>query len=265
MIWSDWNVRSSALDLAGACLNEHEQLRVTVWPLTSTVVKPLQIALPKLSPSAGYAFSPDQRHLAFISRHPTTSRDHLGIYDALSWKCVRQFTVASTPTGATPDDLADVTDVSWSPCGRYLALVDASVFGLRVEFRTPTGVRLGRFPRTRTAPTEAPRSRPAGVRLQSSSQQQPASAEGNAGLGVRTLAWRPQGDYLAIGGWDGKVRIVNDLSWTSVCELDLHEKRAASSVSSSSSLGEVNDLMRPNRPRTTNLATGWNGREDVVS
>lgn len=28
------------------------------------------------------------------------------------------------------------------------------------------------------------------------------------GLGVRTVSWHPSGDWLAIGGWDGKVCVV---------------------------------------------------------
>lgn len=43
------------------------------------------------------------------------------------------------------------------------------------------------------------------------------------GLGIRHIKWRPGGEYLAIGGWDSKIRLLNDLTWTSVCEIDLSE------------------------------------------
>lgn len=182
------------------------QLRMTIWPLTASISKPMQIALPKMPASAGYAFSPDGKYLAFVSRHPSTSRDHLGVYDAVSWRCLRHFPAGGVSSGATSDDLADVADVQWSPCGRYLAIVEASIFGLRVDFRTPTGVRIGRFPRAKGTPADWGRARSAGPRSQAVSSQ-PKGGETAAGLGTRTLAWRPQGDYIAVGGWDGKVRL----------------------------------------------------------
>jgi hypothetical protein len=36
------------------------------------------------------------------------------------------------------------------------------------------------------------------------------------GLGIRTIAWAPGGRHLAIGGWDGKVRIIENEGWRCV-------------------------------------------------
>jgi hypothetical protein len=36
------------------------------------------------------------------------------------------------------------------------------------------------------------------------------------GLGIKTISWPAGGRYLAIGGWDGKVRIVESEGWRCV-------------------------------------------------
>lgn len=33
------------------------------------------------------------------------------------------------------------------------------------------------------------------------------------GLGVRAVAWHPSGRWLAVGGWDGSVRVLEDVTW----------------------------------------------------
>lgn len=33
-------------------------------------------------------------------------------------------------------------------------------------------------------------------------------------MGVRCVAWKPGGSLLAVGGWDGKVRLIESTSWT---------------------------------------------------
>ena len=65
------------------------------------------------------------------------------------------------------------------------------------------------------------------------------STEGWVGLGIRTVKWHPTGDWLAVGGWDGKVsfcdaspkhrpglmastpqiRVLTRLAWAPVAEL----------------------------------------------
>ena len=57
------------------------------------------------------------------------------------------------------------------------------------------------------------------------------STEGWVGLGIRTLRWHPSGDWLAVGGWDGKVRILTRLSWAPVAELTCAAKVVAPAVS----------------------------------
>jgi hypothetical protein len=36
------------------------------------------------------------------------------------------------------------------------------------------------------------------------------------GLGIRTTAWAPGGRFIAIGGWDGKVRVLESDGWRCV-------------------------------------------------
>ena len=54
---------------------------------------------------------------------------------------------------------------------------------------------------------------------------------GISGLGVRSVEWHPSGRFLAVGGYDDAVRILNDISWTASYELDLPGSIWASAAS----------------------------------
>ena len=78
---------------------------------------------------------------------------------------------------------ADVQSLLWSPCGRYLVVTDSiiqygchiySPLGPLLHSLTPSSSSLGQDP----------------------------------GLGIRTTVWAPGGRWLALGGWDGSVRIM---------------------------------------------------------
>ena len=43
------------------------------------------------------------------------------------------------------------------------------------------------------------------------------------GLGVRSVRWHPTGDWLAVGGWDGKVRVLE--SFLELWGVGLMERR----------------------------------------
>lgn len=126
-------------------------------------------------------------------------------------------------------DLIDVAHISWSPCGRYLALVESALFNYRVEIWTPTGVKLGAYwpMKTHFDPTGSVSHLAGHGRSDFARRRQASSnenldeknevdaldeslvAEGYVGLGIRHVKWRPGGDYLAVGGWDSKVGAIN--------------------------------------------------------
>ncbi|CAH7675245.1 WD40-repeat-containing domain protein [Phakopsora pachyrhizi] len=221
MIWSDWG------------------LRVTIWSLTSTQSKPVQLHSPKHGPSIGSDFSPTGRYFALLCRLPGSTHDHVGIYDTVTWACVSFFELSS--------GLMDSTHLSWSPCGRYLAIVESALFDYRVEIWSPTGLRLAVHAPYHDHPDgvsslkdegHLPKvSNQLGDRNHINSMKKDFSKlgdlskelkagevpDGYIGLGIRNIKWRCGGEYLAIGGWDGKVRILNDLTWTPMCEIDLIE------------------------------------------
>lgn len=49
----------------------------------------------------------------------------------------------------------------------------------------------------------------------------PTSPNTGSGLGIRTVAWHTSGRFLAIGGYDDNVKILNDISWSVVGEVDM--------------------------------------------
>ena len=56
---------------------------------------------------------------------------------------------------------------------------------------------------------------PVGLRLAEFTPSSPtfAPAESDFGLGIRTMAWAPGGQYLALGGWDGRLRVLENEGW----------------------------------------------------
>ncbi|KAH9462508.1 hypothetical protein MJO28_002716 [Puccinia striiformis f. sp. tritici] len=229
VVWSDWN------------------LRVTIWPLSNSQPKPVQLHHPKHGPHIGSSFSPTGRYLAMLCRQPGNYHDHIGIYDTLTWTCASLFQLST--------ELVDPTHLHWSPCGRYLAIVESALLDYRVELWSPTGTQLGFFVPTLpqklnltinpsstdhhthnppdtlrrshsdSLPTALPHKRK--VSSQTNHPDQEADTNAHVSLGIRHIKWRPGGEYLAVGGWDSKVRLLNDLTWSSICEIDLSEISSA--------------------------------------
>lgn len=75
------------------------------------------------------------------------------------------------------------------------------------------------------------------------------SPNSDPGLGIRTVAWHPSGNFLAVGGWDDKViislcaytntsypthhkiHILDNLSWSNVATLEISTRIPSSVVS----------------------------------
>lgn len=140
-----------------------------------------------------------------------------------------------------PTTISDVADLEWSPCGRYIAIWEtltevrtyflcpdaiwllASPFKYLLHLFTPDGrflstfapyARLAHTPtlpaqlksRINTAPVLPEHPDKGGK--QEESRREERSTEGWVGLGIRTVKWHPTGDWIAVGGWDGKVLIL---------------------------------------------------------
>ncbi|GAA5953579.1 hypothetical protein JCM8115_004097 [Rhodotorula mucilaginosa] len=186
----------------------------------------------------------------------SSSQDVISVYatrsDTTEWALVRSFSVPLPPAEAA---LIDLVGVKWSPCGRFIAAW-TSVTDYRVLILSPLGHLLGNFaPYASLIPSPAtPSSTKAATRLParptksasapstSAKQQQPPrggesisrgkdsdhdrarserSTAAYVGLGIRTVEWHPSGEYLAVAGWDGKVRILTRFGWIAVAELSL--------------------------------------------
>ncbi|GAA5985199.1 hypothetical protein JCM10908_002566 [Rhodotorula pacifica] len=178
----------------------------------------------------------------------SSSQDVISIYASRTatseWTLVRSFGLPLPPAEAAQVDLAGV---SWSPCGRYIAAW-TSVTDYRIFVLSPLGHLLGDFaPYASLSPSistplytsnaSKPSARPAAVarppKPSSSAKQLPPEASahdrarserstaGYVGLGIRTVEWHPSGEYLAVGGWDGKIRILTRFGWVAVAELSL--------------------------------------------
>lgn len=133
-----------------------------------------------------------------------------------------------------PSTTSDIADLAWSPCGRYIAvwetLTEVSFkHSCRVRYPdpesqyllhiyTPDGRLLTTFsPYASLAhvpnPSGPSRGTPASSDLPTLAEgdkersRQERSTEGWVGLGIRTVRWHPSGDWIAVGGWDGKVRL----------------------------------------------------------
>jgi len=59
----------------------------------------------------------------------------------------------------------------------------------------------------------------------------PSSSTEDPGLGIRCATWAPGGRWLALGGWDGKVRVVESEGGRCVASLGFGAKADKETVS----------------------------------
>lgn len=113
------------------------------------------------------------------------SRDTLGVYDAeAAYRLVRHF----------PLPTSSLAGLSLSPSGGHVAVWENSLEYM-VHILSLAGDVLGTF-----------------------------TPERDPGFGVRTVAWHPAGLYLAVLGWDDKVHVLENLTWSSVVTFDLQSR-----------------------------------------
>ncbi|GAA6057040.1 hypothetical protein JCM3770_005222 [Rhodotorula araucariae] len=217
MSWSAHHARSTS-----------PRMRLSLFRLADPA-NGLHILNPK-HVAAGYAFRPDGAFLAVLERH--YSRDVVGVYSTTAWALVRSIPLQ--------DPNSDLADLSWSPCGRYIAAWSA-VTDYILHILTPDGRLLSTYtpyaslspptPSTTTSSTaRAPRRKlaavgPAPAPPSQMSAHDAARTERSTasfvGLGIRCVRWAPSGECVAVGGWDGRIRVLSRHAWKAVAELGL--------------------------------------------
>lgn len=103
-------------------------------------------------------------------------------HDVVSIHQNTSYRISSTFTLPT----IDAQGLKWSPCGRWLAVWDSATSGYKVLIYTADG----HLYRTHQKDVE--------------------------GLGVKTVEWSPGGDFLTIGGYDGKLCFLNNYTFSPV-------------------------------------------------
>ncbi len=169
------------------------KLRLTIWSLLDRSVR--FIRCPKHA-DAGLAFSPDGAQM--VLAHRADGHDELRVYvcDDGSFGVVRAFEVAS-------DDLADVR---WSPSADALCVLDG-LLSPQVLLYTPEGAHIA----THRLPDAA-------------------TCDGlGTGLGARAAEWSACGALLALGCRDGRLQLLNSLTWQRVADLR-HPRKVRSSL-----------------------------------
>lgn len=106
-------------------------------------------------------------------------RDSIAILTSTSWEFVSGFDISSS--------VRDAVDLSWSPDQATIAVWDTPI-DYSVALYRPDGVLLSKYKAYED------------------------------GLGVRCTVWNPSGQLLAVGSYDGVVRVLNNLSWRPVCQ-----------------------------------------------
>ncbi|GAA6058646.1 hypothetical protein JCM10212_004057 [Sporobolomyces blumeae] len=238
-----------------------DHLRLSLFRISDPSIA-LHIHSPKTNHPDGYSFRPnDGRYLAVLERH--ANRDCVGIYDTLTWSLLRNIVIS--------DPASDLANLSWSPCGRYIATW-SSVTHYYLHIYAPDGRHLSTYapysslepqpsvtatkpaaPRTRkpalTGRSSTPTHPRAGKPPEPNSIRAPAARDGDdpsvtprdrmrlerstsawVGLGIRTVEWEPSGEFLAIGGYDGKVRILSRLTWSAIAELACPTKMVSPTI-----------------------------------
>lgn len=171
--------------------------KVTIWNLHTA--RSIDIKDPKF-PSKGHAYRPGSRHFTLLSRP--------GPQDILTLHALNSYAVIWTAKLPT----IDAQGLAWSHDGRFIALWDTPSVGCRVYIYTATGDLYREYTTTSNDDTNL-----------------------DIELGVRSLAWSPTNDYLAIGCYDCRVRLLSTKTFSPLMYLDHTTPIHLSSHSDSSS------------------------------
>ena len=136
------------------------------------------IKYPKL-PQGGLVFTKDGLYMALAERRDT--KDYVSIFNCDEWSLLSHFEVATN----------DLAGLSWSPDGRLLCVWD-SIVHYNVLVYSIDG---------KCVCTYSPHSGPHEYQL-----------------GVKCVSWSPTGQFLAIGSFNEKIHVLNNVTWKPVAE-----------------------------------------------
>ncbi|KAI9325583.1 WD40-repeat-containing domain protein [Obelidium mucronatum] len=107
-------------------------------------------------------------------------KDTLSVYDCEDWTLVKHF----------PVDTSDLEDIAWSPDGRFIAVWD-SILEYKILIYSPDGRLISCY-----------------------------SANHDPGvLGIKSVNWSPSAQFLAVGSFDEKLRLINNMTWKPLIDL----------------------------------------------
>ncbi len=156
--------------------------KVTIWNLHTT--RSIDIKDPKY-PSKGHTYRPGSRHFTLLSRP--------GPQDVLTLHALNSYAVIWSTIVPT----MDAQGLVWSPDGQFIALWDTPSVGCRVHIYTASGDL---------------------YRVYNGSSNDATNSD--IELGVRSLAWSPTSDYLVIGCYDCRVRLLSTKTFSPLMYLD---------------------------------------------
>ncbi|KAH9968845.1 quinon protein alcohol dehydrogenase-like superfamily [Russula dissimulans] len=135
-----------------------------------------------------YPLHPDKGHAFrqdgryFVLAERHKSKDTVGVYDAAnSFSLARHF----------PSPTSSMNSLALSPTGNHIAVWEGPL-EYRLYILSLAGDVLGSF-------------RP----------------DPDPGFGIRNVVWHPSGMFLAVSGWDNKIHILEQLTWSSIATLEL--------------------------------------------
>ncbi|KAF1995624.1 WD40 repeat-like protein [Amniculicola lignicola CBS 123094] len=166
--------------------------KATIWCLRSG--RTVEIKDPKFSgkEGKGWGYRPGCRGggaevLAMLCR--AAGQDLLMLLAPGTYKVVKRVEVGTV----------DAQGLKWSGDGRWIAVWDAQGVGYRLDVYTADGHLY------RTIARETPME---------------YNEFGIEGLGIKSVEWVPGGEYLAVGGWDRRVRILSTRTFAPVVFLE---------------------------------------------
>ncbi|KAI9660649.1 MAG: hypothetical protein M1821_010001 [Bathelium mastoideum] len=207
---------------------------LTVWDLRTG--KSVEIKDPKYSCASdtntgdegpGWAYKPSPPHLSDEQEETREERvdnkilallSRVGSRDILSFHAPQTLQVLSS----TDLPSVDARGLKWSPDGRWLAIWEAHAYGTKVWIYTADG----HLYRTYTG-------------------DEPKETE-DAELGTRCIEWSPTGEWLALGGSDRRVTLLNTRTFAPLVHLD-HSPHIHLPSTSSVYVESLPSSTKPNR------------------
>ncbi|PWN50897.1 WD40 repeat-like protein [Violaceomyces palustris] len=206
-------------------------ISMTLYSLPQGVVSTVQ------GPKKSQVFQCPKRPKYFALIASGNERDSLQIFASKDSKTQDRFDPDSEPSceweleRAFPLLTNDVADASWSPDGRFFAVWESSL-EYKLLIYTPLGHLRSTFyidPNSASEPTtRAPHLDATSPSIGASNQRKKKEADefvvAGGGLGIKHVSWHPSGDFLAIAGYDEKIRFLENQEWTEFASVDLSKR-----------------------------------------